>query len=440
MKAKERMDLALWAADQAKKKGAKDAAVGISNQREIEVEHRDGQVDKLKESVQSSLSLSVYVDGRYSAHSTNDLRKESLQGFIEEAVAMTRFLTEDPFRALPDPKYYEGRSDADLKVADGGYASLDSAGRVRMAKEVEEAARAVSDKIISATAGYGDSYAESVRVHTNGFAGERVSTMFSAGAEVSVRDPGGGLPEDWFYASVRRHGELPDAKTLGETAAARALAKIGQGKIASGKYDMLVENRSAPYVLSGLTGAMSGRALQQKSSFLDGMLGKGVAGELLTLIDDPFVPGGLASRHYDSDGISAKRRVMIEKGVLKSYYIDNYYGRKLGWEPTTGSHSNVTLELGSRPLSGCLGEVKKGILINSFLGGNNNSTTGDFSYGVMGMLIEEGKIVKPINEMNVSGNMKALWQRLAAVGNDPNPYSSWRVPSLLFTDVEFSGV
>jgi PmbA protein len=306
---------------------------------------------------------------------------------------------------------------------------------VKIAAEIEDAAKSQSDKIISVAAGYSDDTYESTLVHSNGFSGEGNGTYFSAGAEVSVKDEEGGRPEDWYYATTRFFNELPACEILGKLAARRALQKIGQKKIESGKYTMLVENRAASRLLSVFQGPMSARAIQQKASWLDGMLEKKIASEKLTVIDDPFIEKGFGSRIFDGEGIAAKKRIMIDKGVLKFYYVDNYYGRKIGMEPTSGSPSNVLFEYGSESL-----EEMKGILVNGFIGGNSNSTTGDFSFGIVGLLIENGEIVKPVNEMNISGNAKEFWNQLVAMGNDPYPYSSVKIPCILFDDVNFSGI
>ena len=79
-------------------------------------------------------------------------------------------------------------------------------------------------------------------------------------------------------------------------------------------------------------------------------------------------------------------------------------------------------------------------IVTGFLGGNSNDTTGDFSFGIVGMLVEDGRAVQPLNEMNISGNLGDLLSHLVEVGNDPFPYSSWRLPSLLFEGVQFSGL
>ena len=138
--------------------------------------------------------------------------------------------------------------------------------------------------------------------------------------------------------------------------------------------------------------------------------------------------------------MAAKKRVLIDKGVLKTFLIDNYYARKLGVEPTGGSTSNVVFDYGTRSLDEMVASMKKGILVTSFIGGNANSTTGDFSVGIVGIYVEDGKIVRPVNEMNIAGNQKDLWNQLVEVGNDPYIYSSTRRPSLYFKDIHFSGI
>ena len=434
----ERLELAEWVMKQARGLGASQVAVNISNQRQIEIEVRNKKLETLKESTQNSLSVDIYIDNKYSSHSTNDFRKESLTIFVRDAVESTKYLATDEFRSLPDPKYYQIRS-KDLKVRDRNYENIDSSQRIDFAEMIETAAMAQSDKVISSTAGYSDVFFDSVKVHSNGFSGQRKGTSFSAGAEVTVRDPNGGRPEDWCWATTRFHDELPSAESLGTTAAQRALSKIGQGKIESGSYTMLVENRAAGRLLGMLRTPMTARALQQKSSYLEGMLEQRIASDKLTLIDNPFILKGLGSRLYDGEGMATQQRTFIDKGVLKHYFVDFYYGQKLDMPPTTGSPSNVLFAYGSRDLKAMIKDISKGILITGFLGGNSNSTTGDFSFGITGVLIENGRLVKPINEMNVSGNAKEFWHKLEEIGDDPYLYSSWKIPTMMFKDISFSG-
>lgn len=440
MKNKENLELAEWIISAAKKKGADDVKVVISSNREIDIKYRDRKLENLKESVSNSLSLNIYAKNRFSGHSTSDLRKLELDKFIEEAVSATKYLSEDIYRKLPDPKFYPEETDVNLEVADRAYDNIDSAARKKIAEEIEDVTLARSDKIISAECSYYDSYNESVQVHSNGFRGERITTYFGAGSSVTVNDKNGGRPEDYYWAGGRFFNDLPSPEFIGTEAATRALGKIGQEKIETGKYDILVENRAGGRLLGMLSGPMTARALQQKASFLDGKLGQKIASDKLTLIDDPFIKKGLGSSLFDGDGVASRKKIVIEKGVLNHYYVDNYYGRKLGMDPNCGSPTNILFEYGEKDLQMMIKEMNKGILINGFLGGNSNGTTGDFSFGLVGLLIENGKIEKPVNELNISGNAKEFWNTLVEVGNDAYPYSSWKIPTFKFSQADISGL
>ena len=218
------------------------------------------------------------------------------------------------------------------------------------------------------------------------------------------------------------------------------MEKIGQKKIESGKYTILVENRVMNRLLGVLQGPLSARALQQKSSYLEGKIGQKIASDKLTIIDNPFLKKGMGSRLYDGEGLATKKRVIIDKGVLKEYFVDSYYGRKLGMEPNSGSTTNLVFEYGKHSFKDMIKSINRGIVITGFIGGNSNGTTGDFSFGIVGQLVENGKIVQAINEMNVSENSKDFWNKLVETGNDPYPYSSWRRPSMLFEDIQLSGI
>lgn len=440
MNHKERKELAKWAMKQALKNGADESAVTINNRREVEINYRDKQLDKLKESTQNGLSLTIYVDNKFSTQSTNDLRKSELEKFIADAVSTTKYLAKDEFRSLPDPKYYPNDQGNDLKIMDPDYEKVSPEKRMEIATAIEDAARSQSDKLISATAWYSDAHSKSVKVHSNGFAGETESTSFGVGGEATIDDGKGGRPDDYVFVSTRFIKDLPPVEALGKEAVQKALDKIGQSKMESGKYTMLVENRAVLRLLGMLAQPLSGQALQQKSSYLDGMQGKQIASTLLTVIDDPTVPKGLGSKHYDGEGLAAVKRPIIEDGILRNYYIDTYYAKKLNMEPTSGGTSNVVFKPGAKSKEALIESIDKGILITGFIGGNSNPTTGDFSYGIIGQYVEKGKIVKPVNEMNISGNGLDFWKQLVAVGNDPYIYSSWRAPSLMFDDVEFSGL
>jgi len=435
----EKESLAQFVIDTAKKHGADEIAINISNDSGVDIQYRDGEIEQLQESQQSGLSIQVYAEHKYSSHSTNDLDRDNLKKFIEQAVLSTKYLTADKFRSLPDPKLDPTDFDKDLNLFDKKFNEIDTEFRLETVKSIYEAAKSKSDKIISVASGYSDGTGHSLKVHSNGFSGSKEGTSFSAGAEVTVRD-GDARPEDWYYVQSRFKDEIPDLQTIGEKAANGALSKIGQTKVKSGKYNMLVENRAAMRLVSMLISPLSAAAIQQKSSYLDGMLDKSIASDMISIVDDPFIPKGLGSRIFDGQGIASQKRTVIEKGILKTYFVDDYYGRKLGMKINGGSSSNFIFETGKKSFNETITSLNKAIWVTSFNGGNSNSTTGDFSFGISGFLIENGQIIKPVNEMNISGNAKDFWKKLVEMINDPYPYSKWQVPSMLFEGISFSGL
>ncbi len=435
-------EVACDAVTDARRYGAQEAAAGSYRARHVEISWRDGKLERVTEATTRGLGLEVYVDGRYGAATTSDLRPAAVERFIEVTVNATRRLEPDPDRVLPDSALYEGQAQLELELEDPGYGALDTGRRKSTTEALEAAARSVSGAaaLVSVTASFGDTAAERFQVHSNGFEGTRRATDFGMAAEVSARDPDGRRPEDWEAASARFLQDLPEPGEVGRRAAERALARIGAKKGETAVLPMVIDRRAAGRLVAQLLGPMSAAALQQKRSFLDGRLNERIGGALLAIDDDPFVKRGFGSRLFDGEGIAAKRFPLFEDGLLRNYFVDTYYGRKLGMKPTTARMSNLAWRLGEKDVPALLASISEGVLVTGFLGGNSNGTTGDFSLGVQGFRIRNGAIAEPIAEMNVSGNHLELWKRLVAVGNDPYRYSAMRTPTLVFKAVQFAGV
>jgi PmbA protein len=276
-------------------------------------------------------------------------------------------------------------------------------------------------------------------VASNGFEGETESSYFGVTASVSIKWEGEARPESYWYDSSIDFDML-QKEGIGAKALERALSKLGQKKIKSGTYKMLLDNITSSQMVSPLLNAITGFSIQQKSSFLLDKIGEKVLGENVTFVDEPHMVGVPGARYFDNEGVATKRLPIFEDGVLKTYFIDTYYGKKLDVAPTISSPSIVTMRMGEKNLEELTVGIDKGIYVTGFNGGNSNPTTGDFSYGVEGFLIENGKKTKPISEMNVTGNFITLWNNLIEAGNDPRQFTSRRIPSLLFDKVDFSGL
>lgn len=438
MTKEEKYTLAKWAMQHALESGADQASVTIAESKSSNVDVREEKIDTLKEAIQSSMTIRLYVDNKYSVQRTNRINKEELTRFIQQGIEATKFLAEDKFRTLPEPELYYKGDGSDLKTVDNSYDQVEPETKVKLAFEAEKEVLNKDERIISVTASYSDKMSSKIMVTSNGFEGDTQSSYFNIAASVSV-DGGDARPSDnWSEYSI--FFDQLTKKEIGNKALDRALKRIGSEKIKSGKHSMIIENRAVGRIFYPLLSALDGYNIQQKNSFLIDKIGQQIASSKLTLADDPFIVSGRGSKLFDSEGLAAKKRVVFDKGILGTYFIDTYYGKKLEMEPTTGDTSNLIFELGDKNLKELVKGMNNGILVTGFNGGNTNGTTGDFSYGIDGFLVENGELVKPVSEMNISGNMKELWMKLVATGNDPRKDSSWQTPSLLFDNIDFSGI
>lgn len=435
----ENKKLAQWAMDFALKNGCQAAKLVLYANSNSSFELRNAKMDRLQQASESGLNISLFVDGRYGSYSTNRLDKKELEGFIKNGIESTRYLASDESRVLADPsRYYKGGK-PDLQLFDPEFYKVNPDDKVDIARAAAEEAMGKDSRIISVDSSYSDGEEASYRLISNGFEGESKTSWFSASASVSIQGEGAARPSSGWYESRLFYDKLPKSG-IGSKALERVLRKLGQHKAKSGKYTMVVDSMNSGRLLGPVLSALYGSALQQKNSFLLDKLNTSIGSERMMLTDEPHIIGANGARYFDDEGVATERRPIVENGVLKTYFIDTYNSKKMGVEPTISSPSLLIMKPGDKDVNGLIADVANGIFITGFNGGNSNSTTGDFSYGIEGFLIENGKLTQPVNEMNITGNMVKLWSSLVAVGNDPRPTSSWQIPSLVFEGVDFSGL
>ncbi len=434
----ELLERATLAVELAQAAGAADVRASAGTNRNVEYNLRDGVLEKVQEDTSRSVSLSLYVDGRFSSHSTSDLRPEPLKAFVAEAVAMTRVLAVDADRLLPDPSLYPTNPASIEGLVDERIPALDRDARLGVLRAMEAGLTGHAD-VISWTAGITDSDSRVATVTTNGFSGMYRSTSAWCGAEVTLSDPSGARPEDWFWGGGHGVADLPAGDEVARMCLALARARVGSGKGPTARTLMVVDPRVSGSLVRRLVGPASARDIHQGRSFWAGAVGKKLFSDKLTLADMPLMPGGLSSRPFDGEGIASRRLPLIEAGVVQNIFVDTYYGRKTGMAPTTGGSTNLAWTLGNRDLAAILKDVPDAIYVTSWLGGNADATTGDFSFGLRGHRVTNGVMGPPIGEMNVTGGLVQLFASLVEVGSDPYRYSSSYSPTLVFEGVQFSG-
>lgn len=434
-------DIAQWAMEIALKNGCSSSRVSLTVANNNSFEYRNTQLDKLHQSSENKLYIELYVDGRYGTLSTNRLEKPELEPFIKDGIASTRFLAPDLCRQLPDmTRYYTSNSGDYLDLFDSTFFDYTVDQKLAVAKATVDEIYGTDDRIVSVVSSYDDGCGAEYMVASNGFEGEIQDTAYSLTAEVALKTDGDARPESYWYDSKLYWADL-ETVGIARKALQRAFQKLGQTKIKSGKYNLILDNTVSMKLLSPLISAMYGTAIQQKNTFLLNRLGDKIVSDKLTVIDNPHQKRAFGSRWYDGEGVATEDRVLIGKGVLNTYFIDTYNALKLNIQPTVASPSIIKLEHGIKNHSQLLNTMHQGIWVTGFNGGNTNSTTGDFSFGIEGFLVENGIATTPIGEMNITGNILDLWNNLVEVGNDPLSLNSSRqIPSLLFEGVSFSGL
>ncbi len=427
------------ALDAAKKAGATEASASVRQSRFFSVSIEDGEVDSLEESADRGLSLRLFVEGRYLAASTSDLRPDALRDFVSRGVEAARFLDEEPDRRLPDEELLADPPSVDLQNYDPAIDEVSKEHKMDMAVQAEASARAVDPAIFHAQARFYESRRERVLHNSAGFEGHQLSTGFYVSASAFARDTEHKQRVQWDYRNGVKLSMLDDPAAVGVEAANRALRARGSRQVPSGKYDLVLENRVGDWLLRLLLVPINGRILYQERSFLRDKLGEQVATPLLTIRDEPKLKRALGSRLFDGEGIASRPRAIVEQGVLKNFFLDTFHARKLGIAPTSGSSSNLVLAPGENSPDQIIKGVKKGIWVTGMQGGGSNSLTGDFSSGIGGFLIENGEVGHPVGEINVAGRTQDLLMSIAEVGNDPFLHSRRRVPTLKLPDLAVSG-
>ncbi len=468
---KEELKLTRECLKMALEAGASKARASLSKNEMSIVATLDGEVDKVSGCLDRSISLNLYVDGRYGTFSTNKLDRESLRAFISKAVDTTRMLAEDAARDLPDPARTakDAVSGDELGICDPAWNSvtpeqriafaLDNSvqrrqGRVAPAKFFERAscvAVASRDnnslptcakkwKLISEEGEYSDSLYYNYVVDTQGTEALHSETSFEFFTELTIEDSRGHkYSGGWWEASPTLAGFHPEK--VADAALEEAVLQIGPRRCRSGKYRAVIDSEVSQKVLNPILSALNAFNIQQKNSFLTDSLGKQLFPAGLDIMDIPRTPGEACGKMFDSEGVATSNHYIVKDGVVQEYFVNTYMSNKLGITPT--------IEDATRPFIPRFGSARSreeimklcgsGILITDFCGGNSNPATGDFSYAIQGYRFKDGKIVHPVREMLITGNIVTLWSNLLAAGDDARRCRAKLTPTLAFDNVDFSG-
>ncbi len=435
----------------AKAAGADQADAVAASSTNASTTVRKQQIEKVSESTSRSVGLRVILDGRQATVSTSDVSDAALAETVQTALELARVSEPDPYAGLANPQE-QARQTPPLGLFDEQIPEVDGERRLAQALACEASALDADARIVnSGGATFSTNVSNFALVDSNGFSGAYADTSASMWVEVMAQEADGQLRNAGWSTSERSLHRLDRPEDVGREAAARALRQLGAAKAATCEVPVVWEPRMAAGLAGIAAGAANGEALYRRATFLADRERQPVASALLTIVDDGTLSGRLGSRPFDGEGVVTRRNPIIADGVFQGFLFDSYNARRLdaastgsawrsvGGLPQIGS-GNLYIEAGETAPEQIIAEVEDGLYLTTLMGFGVNYTTGDFSRGAAGIWIRNGELAVPVQEINVSGNLLEMFQRIDAVGSDAQWFGATSAPTLRMSRMTVSGV
>ncbi len=434
--------------EEALRRGADAADALAMDEQSVSVSVLNGALEHAERSEGTEVGLRVLVGPRQACVSGSDARRAALEGMAGRAVEMARESEPDPNVGLARPEQLAAKTGAaELELFDP--TPEPPPGELEeCALRIEAAALAVDgvSKVESASAGCGR-----VRAHlqaSNGFSGGYGRNYRFAGC-AAISGEGLGMETDHYGEQRIFASDMSSFEEIGRTAGERAAERAGARKPRTGAFPVLFDRRVSASLVGHLLSAINGEAIARGSSWLRDALGMEVLPKGMGLREDPLRRRSQASRPFDGEGLPTEAKEIVADGILQTWILDLASGRRLGLESTGNAvrgtsgppHpgvSNVELTEGAKSRDELASEMGEGLIVTSLIGATINPTTGDYSRGASGFWVEGGRIAFPVNELTIAGNLKEILKSLVP-GNDPQPFRSFRVPSLLAEGMMIAG-
>jgi len=422
----------------ADQKGATACEVDVSEGFGQSVGVRCDEVETIEFNRDKGVGITVYVGQRKGYASTSDFSAQALRDTVEAALNIARFTAEDDCAGLADKALMAGDC-PDLDLYHPWALTVEEA--IEKARACEQAAFDASEKISNSEgASISTQQAHFVSANSLGFMGGYPTSRHYISCSVIAGEQEAMQRDDW-YTTSRCADTLDDPAKVGRMAAERAVARLGGRKVKTGEFPIILEAPLAAGLLGSLVHAASGGALYRKASFLEGMLGKQVMPEFVQISERPHIKRGLGSSAFDSDGVATRDREVVRNGILQGYFLSAYSARKLGMQTTgnAGGSHNLIIQPGDLDLDGLLARMHRGLLVTELLGHGINYVTGDYSRGAAGYWVENGRIVHPVEEITIAGNLKTMLAGIMAVGKDVEVRGSKQTGSILLDRMTVAG-
>ena len=426
------------ALDEARARGVDQAEVAASLDVGLSATARLGDVENLEYTNDRGVGISVYKDSRKGNASTSDIRPEAIREALDKACTFAECTAQDKHAGLADAELMcEEIRDLDL---DHPWA-IEAGDAIALAIDCEAAALQVDPRI-------GNSEGATVNTNrgtraygnTHGFIGSYTKSSHSISCVV-LSNEAGEMQRDYYYSAARDSADLEDIRTIGETAARRALGRLGARKIKTTRAPVLFVPELARGFIGHAVSAAAGGAQYRRASFLLDAAGEKIFPNFMRIEERPHLPKGMASAPYDAEGVTTYDRDLVSDGVLQGYVLSSYSARRLGLQTTAnaGGTQNLIVAPNAGDLEALIAEMGTGLIVEELIGHGVNAVTGDYSRGAVGQWVENGKIEYPVHEVTIAGNLRDLYGRITAVGDDQDMRGGIRCGSLLVDEMTIAG-
>ena len=431
-------DAVSFAIETAQKAGA-TAEVGVTKVSGLSVSTRLQEIENVEFTNDGALGISVYLGQQKGNASTSDLSEEAIKNTVEAALAIAKYTSPDDCTGLADKELMAFEA-PDLELYHG--ASVDVEQATKLALEAEKSALEYDAKIVNSNGASFNSHT-GVRVYgnTHGMLQSYLSSRYSLSCSVI----GGELDQlenDYEYTVSREFDALSLADWVGQNCAKKVIARLNPQKLTTREVPVIFLNDVATGLISHLTGAISGGSLYRKSSFLLDHLGKQVLPDWFQISERPHLLKRLASTPFDSEGVRTQDLEIIQDGVLQTYLLTSYSGRKMGMQSTGhagGIHNWLVKPNLTGGLTALLRQMGTGLLVTDVMGQGVNIVTGDYSRGAAGFWVENGEIQYPVAEITIAGQLQDMLKNIVAVADDVEHRSNIQTGSILLDKMKISG-
>ena len=431
-------DAVSFAIETAQKAGA-TAEVGVTKVSGLSVSTRLQEIENVEFTNDGALGISVYLGQQKGNASTSDLSEEAIKNTVEAALAIAKYTSPDDCTGLADKELMAFEA-PDLALYHSANVDVEQA--KKLALEAEKSALEYDAKIVNSNGASFNSHT-GVRVYgnTHGMLQSYLSSRYSLSCSVI----GGELDQlenDYEYTVSREFDALSSADWVGQNCAKKVIARLNPQKLTTREVPVIFLNDVATGLISHLTGAISGGSLYRKSSFLLDHLGKQVLPDWFQISERPHLLKRLASTPFDSEGVRTQDLEIIQDGVLQTYLLTSYSGRKMGMQSTGhagGIHNWLVKPNLTGGLTALLRQMGTGLLVTDVMGQGVIIVTGDYSRGAAGFWVENGEIQYPVAEITIAGQLQDMLKNIVAVADDIEHRSNIQTGSILLDKMKISG-